>query len=67
MAEMTLTVAAAGLTKRELFAMFAMQSLTKPMMNSNHHQPDVVAAWAVLYADALIAELNKPAPEKESP
>ena len=46
-----------GLTKRELFAALAMQGMT-----SNNSIPvELVAAWSVQYADALLAELAKEA------
>lgn len=41
-----------GLTKRELIAAMAMQSLTT-------EKPEDCAAIAVAYADALLAELQK--------
>jgi hypothetical protein len=49
-----------GLTKREIFAMAAMQGAC-----ADPHMTDCydIAAFAVGCADALIAELNKP--EKE--
>lgn len=46
-----------GLTKREAFALAAMQgSLSHPQQNGD---PESVAMWAVKYADALLAELAK--------
>jgi hypothetical protein len=46
-----------GLTKREYFAALAMQAL----LSDNHLSaiPSKYAEFAVLSADALIAELNK--------
>jgi hypothetical protein len=44
-----------GLTKREIFAMAAMQSV---IQIANGH-PDYVAKKAVEHADALLAELEK--------
>ena len=44
-----------GLTKRELFAAMAMQGMT----NNNNITVEIVAAWSVQYADALLAELAK--------
>lgn len=46
-----------GLTKREAFAMAAMQGLCAG--SSNHFQPEHFAEFSIKYADALIAELNK--------
>ncbi len=51
-----------GLTKREYFASMAMQGMlahpgTIADMPQKH--PDTVAKAAVIYADALIEELNK--------
>lgn len=44
-----------GLTKREAFALAAMQgSLSHPQQ---HGKPKSVAIWAVKYADAMLAEL----------
>lgn len=46
-----------GLTKREAFAMAAMQgSLSHPQQDGD---PEHVVMWAVKYADALLAELAK--------
>ena len=44
-----------GLTKREYFAAMAMQGMT----SNNSITVETVAAWAVQYADALLAELGK--------
>lgn|GEM_PF-5436319 len=44
-----------GLTKRELFAMAAMQAL---IANCNVPESQI-ASWSVSQADALIAELEK--------
>ena len=44
-----------GLTKREAFAMAAMQA----MANDNNLSFEIVAGYAVQYADALLAELAK--------
>ena len=54
-----------GLTKREYFAAFAMEGLIS-MGTSNIVEPDgknlceSAAKRSLQYADALIAELNKP-------
>ena len=46
-----------GLTKREAFAMAAMQGI---LSNSNRwHQPDDLASMALGRADALLKELDK--------
>lgn len=51
-----------GLTKREHFAAMAMQGIISHCYNAH---PDVfIAERAVLMADALIEELNKPDPPK---
>ena len=47
-----------GLTKREYFAAMAMQG----MANNNNITVEIVAAWSVQYADALLAELAKEQP-----
>ena len=51
-----------GLTKRELFAMAAMQGILSAMdgwgYGGNEHY-DGVAKYSVKYADALLKELNK--------
>lgn len=57
-----------GLSKREMFAAMAMQAKistqTKDMIESDYwSNPEDVAKSAVQYADALIAELNKPVEE----
>lgn len=44
-----------GMTKREYFAAMAMQGMT----SNNSITVETVAAWAVQYADALLAELGK--------
>jgi hypothetical protein len=46
-----------GLTKREYFAAMAMQGLSSLMARKTHVD---VARHAVDYADALLAELEKP-------
>jgi len=46
-----------GLTKRELFAAMAMQGI---LSNGEISHEVEVAKNALLYADALINELNKP-------
>ncbi len=43
-----------GLTKRELFAMSAMQSLISRSQLADSRD---TAHWAIIYADALLAEL----------
>lgn len=45
-----------GLTKRELFAAMAMQSIIN---QCGKHEAITTALYAVQHADALIAELNK--------
>lgn len=45
----------AGLTKREYFAAMAMQGMT----SNNSITVEIVAAWAVQYADALLMEMEK--------
>ena len=47
-----------GLTKREMMAMAAMQGLlAAPDLNTV--QPSSVASTAIIYADALLAELER--------
>lgn len=55
-----------GLTKREYFAAMAMQASISTIDSSVLkkaddwlEEPNRIAQWAVRYADALIAELNK--------
>lgn len=57
-----------GLTKRELFALAAMQALVSNSnqeivanitVNNGYHQPDRVGELAVGIADGLISELSK--------
>lgn len=48
-----------GLTKREYLAAMAMQGLCACAIAGNHKHFKNLAEEAVLYADALIAELNK--------
>ena len=53
-----------GLTKREAFAMAAMQGLLAGGWGDSVPHDDVAAtsdaaAFSVMYADALLAELNK--------
>jgi hypothetical protein len=47
-----------GLTKRELFSVFAMKGILASG-NISAIDPESVATYALKYADALIAELNK--------
>lgn len=48
-----------GLTKREYFAGLAMQGiLAQPKLMANV-SPEEIAKWAVIDADAIIAELSK--------
>ena len=47
-----------GLTKREYFAALAMQGLV-----DRHINYEVVAEYAVEYADALLKELDRPKSE----
>jgi hypothetical protein len=53
-----------GLTKREYFAAMAMQGMItdsgKIKPSEALQLPVNIAAWAVLFADALLAELEKP-------
>jgi len=49
----------AGLTKREMFAMAAMQGLCANSIAGSHHTFKNLAAEAVAYADALLAELER--------
>lgn len=48
-----------GLTKREMFAMAAMQGLCANSIAGPHHAPDFLSKEAVMHADALLAELDK--------
>ena len=50
-----------GLTKREIFAMHAMQGLASAHTREGHwsHDHSIVAEAAVCYADALLKELAK--------
>ena len=52
-----------GLTKREVFAMHAMQGLLSSASDSNgiwtNEGPEFIASEAVSFADALLAELDK--------
>ena len=49
-----------GLTKREMFAMAAMQGiLTSETDDWRHKEEESLAASAVKYADALLAELER--------
>lgn len=54
-----------GLTKREYFAALAMQSVLTSLSQYNNEKDDkiinrnLVAELSCIYADALIAELNK--------
>ena len=56
-----------GLTKREYFAAFAMQGLLSSgsvmgILSGNNGMavPNLIAEYSVQYADALLAELDKP-------
>lgn len=49
--------AAIGLTKREMMAMAAMQGLCAH--SGDYHQPEHLAMYAVMFADALLAELER--------
>jgi len=54
-----------GLTKREYFAAMAMcGALANTHMSIDSH-PSIYAVKSVAFADALIAELNKPKESKE--
>lgn len=55
------TVEGQGLTKRELFAALAMQSLLKNTELGFDNELEVISQTSVQYADALISELNKEA------
>lgn len=51
------------LTLREYFAAAALQGLLAgvyPTVGKSEDDPELMAAWAVKFADALIAELGKP-------
>ena len=48
-----------GLTKREAFAMAAMQGICGDGIPGTHHMPNQTAADAVAQADALLKELAK--------
>jgi hypothetical protein len=50
--------ATSGLTKREMFAMAAMQGLLSKHADYDYATTDL-AAFAVSHADALLAELRK--------
>ena len=54
--EFTEFTLANGLTKREYFAISALQGL---LADPNCSGPEKVAKWAVEYADALINQLNQ--------
>jgi len=52
----------AGLTKREYFAVMAMQGFLASSVsinNTNERTPELIASVAVITADALIKALNK--------
>jgi len=50
----------AGLTKREMFAMAAMQGiLTSETDDWRHKEENSLAASAIKYADALLTELER--------
>lgn len=49
-----------GLTIRQYYAGLAMQGLCANSIPGQHHAFPFLANEAVQYADALIAELNKP-------
>lgn len=49
----------AGLTKREMFAMAAMQGLCANSIVGSHYHTDKLSKYAVMYADALLAELER--------
>lgn len=48
-----------GLSKREMFAMAAMQGLCANGVAGSHHQTKNLVAEAVEKADALLAELER--------
>ena len=48
-----------GLTKREYFAAMAMQGLCANSIAGSHNKPSNLAIDAVMYADALLKELDK--------
>lgn len=48
---------ATGLTKREMMAMAAMQGLCAH--SGDYHKPNHIAMDAVMFADALISELER--------
>jgi hypothetical protein len=49
-----------GITKREAFAMAAMQGIMASNECGVAHHPETAASWAVSVADALLEELSKP-------
>lgn len=52
-----------GLTKRELFAAMALQGMMSAEAPDVEYHADATARRAVGFADALLAELAKPAKE----
>lgn len=52
------TVVDGGLTKREMFAMAAMQGLCGNSTPGSHHIPENLAKEAVQYADELLKQLE---------
>jgi hypothetical protein len=47
-----------GLTKREMFAMAAMQGLCASSIEGSHNRPEILSVDAVAHADALLAALE---------
>lgn len=52
------TVMFTGLTKREMFAMAALQGMLAHSGDSRY-LPETIASSAMAYADALLAEMDK--------
>lgn len=55
-----------GLTKREYFAMHALQGISSSITIGRAEYMPLIAKTAVQYADALIAELEKPEGQERS-
>lgn len=49
---------AVGLTKREMFAMAAMQGLSSCPIPGSHNRPDEIASSAIKIADELLKQLE---------
>ncbi len=48
-----------GLTKREAFAMAAMQGIVSSLTEDDCLGVEDIASWSVKYADALLAKLER--------